>query len=84
MFENLAALNECREKLLMLSDGWAVLDNNGDLPESRASALHLIGGLGPPMGRMTSRGAVRTGGLKDHPPIDANIFLGPPDSFGQR
>jgi dTMP kinase len=30
MFENLPSLNKCREKLLMLSDGWSVLDNNSD------------------------------------------------------
>jgi dTMP kinase len=42
MFENLAALNEGREKLLMLSDGWAVLDNNGDLPETRRRLNMLL------------------------------------------
>jgi dTMP kinase len=42
MFENLAALNECREKLLMLSNGWAVLDNNDDPPESRRQLYILL------------------------------------------
>lgn len=35
MFENLPSLTRCREKLLMLSDGWSVLDNNGDEVETR-------------------------------------------------
>lgn len=30
MFENLPSLKECREKILMLSDDWRVLDNNSD------------------------------------------------------
>ena len=30
MFENLPSLTKCREKILMLSDGWRVLDNNRD------------------------------------------------------
>ena len=30
MFENLPSLRKCREKILMLSGGWKVLDNNGD------------------------------------------------------
>ena len=35
MFENLPSLTECREKVLMLSDGWSVLDNNGDEADTR-------------------------------------------------
>jgi thymidylate kinase len=30
MFENLPSLEKCREKLLLLSGGWKILDNNGD------------------------------------------------------
>jgi len=30
MFENLPSLKKGREKILMLSDGWVILDNNGD------------------------------------------------------
>ncbi|GEM_PF-228153 len=35
MFENLPSLTRCREKVLMLSEGWAVLDNNGDEADTR-------------------------------------------------
>ncbi|MDW5562658.1 MAG: thymidylate kinase [Methanomassiliicoccus sp.] len=35
MFENLPALNKGREKILMLSEGWRVLNNNGDEASTR-------------------------------------------------
>lgn len=42
MFENLPSLTKCREKVLMLSEGWAVLDNNGDEADTRRRLDELL------------------------------------------
>jgi dTMP kinase len=42
MFENLPALVKAREKVMMLSSGWTVLDNNDGESQSRARLVEIL------------------------------------------